>query len=190
MGIKRAAMLKPGDKINRLFLTKVSHTDGRSRRHFLCKCDCGSEKVIQASLISSGNTKSCGCLSRENHDRRQKEAQRTKQSAKTAIHLGYKRHAVDRGFCFELSKNELIDISQNDCYYCGSKPMNLKKTKNDKIGLLYNGIDRINNKEGYSEENCVPCCKICNNAKSDMPLEEFISWITRAYKHIKRQHEE
>lgn len=29
---------------------------------WLCRCDCGKEKVLQGKLIKSGNTKSCGCL--------------------------------------------------------------------------------------------------------------------------------
>ena len=31
----------------------------------------------------------------------------------------------------------------------------------------------------YIAGNVVPCCKICNNAKKDLPLEEFMAWIAR-----------
>lgn len=34
-------------------------------RRFLCKCDCGNEKIIQLSSLRGGLTKSCGCLSSE-----------------------------------------------------------------------------------------------------------------------------
>ena len=34
-----------------------------------------------------------------------------------------------------------------------------------------------NNLLGYTVENCLPCCQICNGAKSDMTYEEFMSWI-------------
>ncbi len=30
-----------------------------------CKCDCGKEKIITKGSLTSGDTKSCGCLSRE-----------------------------------------------------------------------------------------------------------------------------
>ena len=33
---------------------------------WLCKCDCGNEKVISAQVLVNGNTKSCGCLNIEN----------------------------------------------------------------------------------------------------------------------------
>ena len=32
---------------------------------FLCKCECGITKIITASSLRSGDTKSCGCLRRE-----------------------------------------------------------------------------------------------------------------------------
>ena len=31
---------------------------------WLCRCDCGNEKVVDACALKSGNTKSCGCYSR------------------------------------------------------------------------------------------------------------------------------
>lgn len=34
-------------------------------RAFLCRCECGTEKIIAASNLSTGRTKSCGCLQRE-----------------------------------------------------------------------------------------------------------------------------
>lgn len=32
---------------------------------YLCRCDCGTEKVLRRSSLTSGNTQSCGCLARE-----------------------------------------------------------------------------------------------------------------------------
>ena len=34
----------------------------RWRRRFLCKCDCGNEKIIRMMALSTGHAKSCGCL--------------------------------------------------------------------------------------------------------------------------------
>lgn len=42
---------------------------------------------------------------------------------------------------------------------------------------LYNGIDRKNSSEGYTLGNSLPCCRVCNRAKSDMDYEEFKQWI-------------
>lgn len=38
--------------------------DGKPR--YLCKCDCGNEKVIRKSSLISGGTKSCGCIRTRN----------------------------------------------------------------------------------------------------------------------------
>lgn len=32
-----------------------------------CRCDCGKEIYVSASNLDSGNTKSCGCLHKDNH---------------------------------------------------------------------------------------------------------------------------
>lgn len=47
-------------------LTATSLAEKRSRFYYWnCKCDCGNEVVIKASYLTSGDTKSCGCLYRE-----------------------------------------------------------------------------------------------------------------------------
>ena len=33
-------------------------------RYYLCQCDCGNTKVVYGHNLKTGNTKSCGCLSR------------------------------------------------------------------------------------------------------------------------------
>ena len=38
-------------------------------------------------------------------------------------------------------------------------------------------VDRKNNTIGYTLENSVPCCIICNKGKSTFSYEFFISWI-------------
>ena len=44
---------------------------------------------------------------------------------------------------------------------------------------MYSGLDRINNEVGYTRQNVVPCCIICNRAKNSMPFKDFIDWINR-----------
>ncbi|MFP5528102.1 hypothetical protein ACLGL1_06465 [Peptococcus simiae] len=44
-------------------LTVIKRVENKnSRVSWLCKCDCGNEKVTTAQLLKSGKTKSCGCL--------------------------------------------------------------------------------------------------------------------------------
>jgi len=169
--------LRSGDKFNRLTILSYSHSDKRWRKWYNVKCECGSEKVVMGSAMISGNTKSCGCLSRE--VRASKRISKN-HSEITAIILGYKRHAERRGFKWELTRSDVEELVKKNCFYCDSKPNNVKKTKNSiRNGLVYSGIDRIDNSKNYTRENSVPCCKICNYAKSDMDLKEFQDWAIR-----------
>ncbi len=47
------------------------------------------------------------------------------------------------------------------------------------VNFKYNGVDRIDNAIGYTKENCVPCCAICNNSKSTLSLKDWLEWIER-----------
>ena len=54
-----------GKRFGRLTVIKREENDSRNKAMFLCKCDCGNEKVIESSLIRNGHTASCGCLHHE-----------------------------------------------------------------------------------------------------------------------------
>jgi hypothetical protein len=47
--------------------------------------------------------------------------------------------------------------------------------------LAYNGIDRVDNKKGYTEENCVSCCGLCNRMKMKMGLSDFAKHIQKIH---------
>ena len=165
-----------GEKFNRLTAIKLDHIGDHRRSYWLFKCDCGAEKVILGAGVVSGNTKSCGCLSHEIKKRRISK----NHTEITAIILGYKRHAERRGFAWKLDREFVEGLIKQDCVYCGSSPSNLKKTKNSMgMGLLYSGIDRVDSKKDYTKDNVVPCCRICNYAKSNMSIAEFKEWAIR-----------
>ncbi len=47
-------------------LTVISQAESRNRKAFWnCKCDCGTASVVRTSSLTSGNTRSCGCLQKE-----------------------------------------------------------------------------------------------------------------------------
>lgn len=88
-----------------------------------------------------------------------------------------KTGAVRRGLAWDLSFDQWREFAVSDCTYCGGEPSNSVAIHK----IYYNGIDRLDSSEGYNEDNCVPCCKICNRAKSDTPLPEFLDWIKRVH---------
>lgn len=44
-----------------LGMTARTSTDGHKRTACLCRCDCGTERVVYAQSLRGGLTKSCGC---------------------------------------------------------------------------------------------------------------------------------
>jgi hypothetical protein len=54
-----------GKIFNRLKVIDYSHTDKRSKSYWKCVCECGNEVIVRSDSLTSGNTKACGCLSKE-----------------------------------------------------------------------------------------------------------------------------
>jgi len=91
----------------------------------------------------------------------------------------YKSNAKRGEKNFDLTLEQFKEITSSNCYYCNAVPSQI-------IGLaeisrwgdyVYNGIDRKDNLIGYTNDNCVPCCNICNWAKSNRTFEEFKKYI-------------
>jgi hypothetical protein len=61
------AKFEPGDRFARLTILEVlppiprSDGTGRSECQYLCRCNCGREKVIRGSNLRPGQTTGCGC---------------------------------------------------------------------------------------------------------------------------------
>ena len=53
-----------GQKFNKLTVVKYAGKYKLGGSQWLCICDCGTEIIIRAQAIKSGNTPSCGCLSK------------------------------------------------------------------------------------------------------------------------------
>lgn len=56
-----------GKRYGRLLVLKRVMADGTKKKesHWLCRCDCGQEKVINGKNLEYGKTNSCGCLKKE-----------------------------------------------------------------------------------------------------------------------------
>lgn len=95
---------------------------------------------------------------RSENPEKQKEINDKKRVNMNYKYNYYKREAVVKGreykLTFEESKNYFLD----NCYYCGYISCE---------GILLNGIDRKNNNQDYTLENCVSCCTMCNFMKGD-----------------------
>jgi len=144
-----------------------------------CLCDCGKENYVASNFLKRGRIKSCGCGRIEPKLEKRRP---NNESLKLLILRSYKISAKKRNIQFDLLKDFFFNIIQKPCHYCGENPNRTQKRflEYDK-NFRYNGIDRIDNNKGYIENNVVPCCFICNSAKSIMRLEQFKEWIKKVY---------
>lgn len=55
-----------GEKFNRLKVVKRVD-DSRKGTFWLCKCDCGNDKIVESRYLRMGLIKSCGCITKENN---------------------------------------------------------------------------------------------------------------------------
>lgn len=145
---------------------------------WLCKCSCGNIKKISGQSLKSEYTQSCGCLQKETASKRTLPDY---ISGKNKLYKQYINKAKKKEKLFELSFDDFVIMTQQNCYYCGSKPISECRCKPNSIPYLYNGIDRIDNMKGYSKDNCVTCCPTCNYAKRSMSYEQFIKWVESVY---------
>ena len=85
---------------------------------------------------------------------------------KTNINLlfyEYTRGAKKRGYNFGLSFEDFEKLVTSQCYYC-----DLPRRK------YLIGIDRLDSNVGYTDDNIVPCCSICNLMKNTLNEATFI----------------
>lgn len=78
-----------------------------------------------------------------------------------------------------MNKAQFKEIISRKCFYCDGEPKDFFKRENDNGKYLYNGIDRKINHLGYTVNNSLPCCRICNRAKSDMNYDDFVIYISK-----------
>jgi hypothetical protein len=100
------------------------------------------------------------------------------------LFAAYRAKAAKRGYIFDLSFNEFRTLASGNCHYCGVEPKQVRKQPTCPTVYVYNGVDRKDNALGYVSGNCVPCCRICNQAKSDLSYEEFVAWLRRVHFHL------
>lgn len=187
--------MKKEDLLGRVFgrLTVIGSAEPvgkRKRSAWLCRCECGVEKVVKSEELKNGDTKSCGCLNDEKRSERAAAMYgacvKYHPSETTARRVW--RAQYNDGLAFE----DFMRISQMPCHYCGEEPNNVqngpatdKKSSafaRENGDFIYNGLDRVDSNKPHTLENVVPCCKWCNYAKRERTVAEFEIWAERLYK--------
>lgn len=166
-----------GEKHNKLTIVGwASRKDG-----YLVQCECGNRLTVKYYRLTRGVTRSCrDCFVSPASGRPMLP---DNLGAKRAVRTQYRLEAKRRGIVFDLTEDQFNCLIALPCHYCGTPPSSSVKitTSAAHDDFRYTGIDRVDSSLGYILSNCVPCCKHCNIAKLDRPLDEWLAWIKRIY---------
>lgn len=138
-----------------------------------CRCECGRFATIPSQNLRLERTKSCGkCGDRLKYQGSDASLQQ--------LYLEYSFRAKQRSYSFNLTIEQFKALTSKNCNYCDLEPQTRVCTrKGSRTPYIYNGVDRVDNTKGYSIENCVPCCKICNRMKRTLLVDQFLNQAFR-----------
>lgn len=151
--------MKPADLTGKKFgLLTALYRNGKNkegRYMWRCKCECGNEYDVATSSLTSGNTRSCGCLqpkrARETHFKHG-DSPYGKKATKLYIVWGGMKNR-----CTCKSHVEFKNYGQRGISVCSEWASDYVTFRD---WALKNGykeglqLDRIDNDKGYSPENC------------------------------------
>lgn len=159
-------------------LTVIKQSDRKSEGGqimWVCRCGCGKIVDVASSDLRKGSRTRCGpdCP----------KFGVVKGDASFNVMLyGMKKGAKIRGHAWNLTKDQVREITKRNCFYCGKVPSQKPSGKLNG-DYIYNGIDRIDNSRGYDPMNVVPCCIVCNRAKSTLGVSDFRKWVISVCNH-------
>ena len=153
--------------------------------YWTCKCECGNIKSIRLSSLEEGGSESCSsreCKSRviKMHGlinpRRMVDRVQVLINIEYSIYKSQAKHSK-REFC--LSKETFAALITSNCHYCLDIPNRLLSDTFSKTTMFTHGVDRVDSNCGYTIQNCVPCCSICNRMKNDLSTQVFRTHVAK-----------
>lgn len=147
-------MSKLIDLTNKKFgrLTVISRYGSTNNKMatWLCKCDCGNEKVVSTCHLNSGATTSCGCYQKE----RASLANKTHNNSKTRLYNEW-QHMKKR--CYWENYKYYHLYGGRGISVCNEWKDSFENFKKWALNNGYSDdltLDRINNDKNYEPSNC------------------------------------
>ena len=138
-----------GQKFGRLLvIAKSEPLHGHVR--WLCKCDCGNERIVHGSSLKSGNTTSCGCYKTENAKRLYSSVRQNNKRL-YAVWNGIKQR------CLNKNNRSYSNYGGRGIKIDEEWARNYESFYNWAMRSGYHDgmeIDRIDNDGDYCEDNC------------------------------------
>ena len=77
-----------------------------------------------------------------------------------------------------LTKEDFFKIvSAEKCFWCGKTEPTMEHLRNGEDVPRRLGIDRLDSSLGYTPDNCVPSCSLCNYMKNSFKVDIFLNKI-------------
>lgn len=151
---------------------------------------CGKTTTMSTAVFTK--SKSCGCERHKSSTWKRVGAKtmpwqlESGEAARRMLVTRYKRSAKRKGVTFELTDEELTSLFKSLCTYCGKIETNVSKGLGKTSGdFAYVGLDRVDPFKGYTQDNVVPCCWLCNMMKNTLTQEAFLEHVSLIYQHSK-----
>lgn len=115
-----------GNQYERLEVIAEGRKDSQNRKYWICRCDCGNEIEVRTDSLTSGRTRSCGCLQKDELTERKVHGYRYGSDE-------YKKHhknlSLQRKYGITLEDYfEIIERQDGQCAICGSEINELDHT--------------------------------------------------------------
>ena len=139
-----------GQRYGRLVVQNFSHFNSHHVAMWVCKCECGKQRIICGTSLTRGRTKSCGCL----HDEKAKERATRHNEAHTSLYYVWQ---AMRMRCFNKNDKGYKNYGGRGITVCAQWNKDYVAFRNWAINNGYKpglSIDRIDNNKGYCPENC------------------------------------
>lgn len=144
---------RPKDLLGQRFerwavVAEAGFVNGSTNMHWICRCDCGAEGVVRGSQLTSGGSKSCGCLTREVNAARETSHGKSKSQEFKAWQAMHQRCSNAKCGHFHSYGGRGVTVCERwnsfDNFYAdmGNAPSSR------------HSLDRINNSGNYGPDNC------------------------------------